>query len=476
MNLCAKGTLNSLTNTNISSKQSKANNCIHIKIIHSETELTSFFEGSLDSIENVFNPKFSNQIFEDEIIFGYIEPKILVALTPLTWNACFKITYKYKYSEADDIEKKLKEFLGDKYYSNSIDDFLINLNKDNNLLSLDGYFSNFNVLENKDVSKFNNNNIKFQYGIWKVLDEDKNNKFHINLERLITFFINGASEIPLEFNHWFYYLLFQFEYQEIDINGEKEMTVKNIKLVGFSTVARFHWESDCYRSMISQFFIYPEYQRSGHGQNLLSLVIVNESIKNECKDVSTEDPSEDYIYLRDVVLLKLFCPYFVEKYHSIKKKISDKSSSKEINRLSKISSIDDFDILTLTEDELSRLSLKNKISQELIKRIEILFKYTVTFGKTIFEQVLFDDANSYLVYVNKENFYTKLNKKISFIYFEDDEEFDEQKILNDEKNEMNLDNLANDLDKYSAQLIDDFAKIHSKCNKLLNICEEKFVN
>lgn len=105
MNLCAKGTLNSLTNTNISSKQSKANNCIHIKIIHSETELTSFFEGSLDSIENVFNPKFSNQIFEDEIIFGYIEPKILVALTPLTWNACFKITYKYKYSEADDIEK-----------------------------------------------------------------------------------------------------------------------------------------------------------------------------------------------------------------------------------------------------------------------------------------------------------------------------------------------------------------------------------
>ena len=38
---------------------------------------------------------------------------------------------------------------------------------------------------------------------------------------------------------------------------------------------------------------------------------------------------------------------------------------------------------------------------------------------------------------------------------------------------MNLDNLANDLDKFSTQLIEDFARIHAKCSKLINSLEEK---
>ena len=396
---------------NINFKEVKANDIIYFKIVSSIEEFDDYIVNK--NLSNTFNPTYTNQIFEDEKIKGFVELQILVALSPVTWSPYFYISYSHKFQQSDNIEKLLSEFLGNEYYCKCRETFLNILNEEINFKK--EFFGNLEKIQLNENTIFT-----------PILTREK---FHINFQRLVTFFINGASEIPLVYNHWNYYILFE-----------------DSKTVGFCSVARFHMSLNTYRSMISQFFIFPCFQRKGYGFNLLDTVYKAEKNLSECVDISTEDPGEEYIFLRDVVLLKNCIYYFKEKYLHFKKK-----------NLTLLSCEDDFDILTLTDEECLKLIKKWKLTFQLIKRIEIFVKFCLSNDTQ--NDLLFQDINMFLVTINKDVF-TQQKDTTSFIFYDEDELIKSEEINDFEK-------MAEELQKYSDHLYKDFSKIKVRGLKII---------
>jgi histone acetyltransferase 1 len=413
----------------------RINDIMYIKIVNSEDEFSKFISG--DSIEkntDTFQPKFTNQIInQEESVKGYTGLEILLALSPCTLSPYFKINFKYKKSDSDDIEKLFRNFLGD-YFNQNKEEFLRNLKSDLEILNLNSIYEKAKLVKQEETNNFSINT----YLLYMPVENLKLN-LHVNLQRFATFFIDGASEIPISHGHWYYYLILQ----------EPKVNQKGIvKLLGFSSLARFSMSIKTYRSMISQFLIIPSFQRSGYGFKLLDNIYNNEAAQDSCVDISTEDPGDDYIYLRDAVLFKNTVNYFKSK----------------VKNITSISKVEDYDKLTLEEIEIEDLSKKWKLSSQLVRRYEILVKYIVASDKINLEDFLFQDVNAYLVNINKEVFTPKKGEIPSFIFFEDDEEFDSNAILNEDQD---MEKLAEDLQKFSDQLFDDFHKIKVKCLKLI---------
>lgn len=410
--------------------KTKANDAIFISIINTADEFKNILNHINIDSHLCFNPKFTNQIFgDDEMIIGYKDIKINIYLTPIEWNPLFQITYSKKEDNCEkDIETYLIEFFGE-YYHNDIEKFENQLKNEEELMR-NGIFNNEfhmideNIQENKKIFLFT------------VYERHRKNKIHTNLQSLITFFIDGASEIPLQYNSWNYYLIYS-----------------NNQLIGFSTLARFHMSIYIYRAMLSQFFIYPAFQRKGNGECLLSAIYNQELKNNKCIDFSIEDPAQEFISLRDVVLYKELLPYF-------KNRIDNKV---------KINSIEEYLRIKINDDELFSVCKTLKLSKILIKRYELLFKYIISSGNKELEEELFKDINEYLVMLNKDAFISPNEGRHPIIDINDkfnDAAINAEEILKQEVNpteEDMIQRLQESLDEF----MKDFIDIKIKCSKYL---------
>lgn len=490
-------------NINLNSSQAKpseikevnaliTNSCevMFIKIVNSEIEFEDFFNNN--NTDKAFHPTFTNQFFGDEQkIVGYKDLKIYLALTPLSWFPCYKIAYSYKEDNADDIEKMFNAFIDSSIFNKNEDAFKHQLNKELGI-------SNFSDFESKDSSKLelvdschvninDSSDLKgsrvFNIYRYKIDYIDKFYDYHLNIQKIMLFFINGASEIPVKEGRWYEYLIYDEEMnnrvkeENKETNDEMLITDKNknnnntnnrnSKLVGMSTVAHFHMSAVSFRTMISQFFIQPNYQRKGLGFKLLDNIHNKESAHPDCIDVTTEDPGDDYNTLRDVVFFKNTLPYFSHRYNDILKK----HFSFDINKtasVSNIKTIDDFDMLTLSQPEIEKLSKTWKLTPNTIRRIELLMKFCVGESNKQLEDVLSEDLNAYIFSILKNN--EKINKSStpSFISFDEDEEDidynDNNNTINEQEEEKKF---IEDVQRCLADLYEDFKKIKEKCLKII---------
>lgn len=313
--------------------QINANKIIYFKIVKDETEFNDFQNMNL---ENSFQPTYTYELFTNEIIHGYKGLKILISLTPKTFYAHINIQYSEKMSVNDDVENILAEHFKERFTRNK-DTFISKLKEEIE-----------KTPKGKLIYSENNRSI---YNI-DILGDDYTDE-NYSIQALCTFFIDAASFIPVETNFWGYFLVVE----NIDNN-------KNWKTLGICSYKNFHIELNKYFTMLSQFMIFPPYQRKGIGTFLLEHIykyLFNED--KECLEIMTEDPSIEFILMRDYTICKIITneKLIDELINLIKERVIE---SKEV-----------FDKFKLEKEDIKNISKKVKLQENLISRAVEIIKY-----------------------------------------------------------------------------------------------------
>ena len=313
--------------------QINANKIIYFKIVKDETEFNDFQNMNL---ENSFQPTYTYELFANEIIHGYKGLKILISLTPKTFYAHINIQYSEKMSVNDDVENILAEHFKERFTRNK-DTFISKLKEEIE-----------KTPKGKLIYSENNRTI---YNI-DILGDDYTDE-NYSIQALCTFFIDAASFIPVETNFWGYFLIVE----NIDNN-------KNWKTLGICSYKNFHIELNKYFTMLSQFMIFPPYQRKGIGTFLLEHIykyLFNED--KECLEIMTEDPSIEFILMRDYTICKIITneKLIDELINLIKERVIE---SKEV-----------FDKFKLEKEDIKNISKKVKLQENLISRAVEIIKY-----------------------------------------------------------------------------------------------------
>ena len=313
--------------------QINANKIIYFKIVKDETEFNDFQNMNL---ENSFQPTYTYELFANEIIHGYKGLKILISLTPKTFYAHINIQYSEKMSVNDDVENILAEHFKERFTRNK-DTFISKLKEEIE-----------KTPKGKLIHSENNRSI---YNI-DILGDDYTDE-NYSIQALCTFFIDAASFIPVETNFWGYFLIVE----NIDNN-------KNWKTLGICSYKNFHIELNKYFTMLSQFMIFPPYQRKGIGTFLLEHIykyLFNED--KECLEIMTEDPSIEFILMRDYTICKIITneKLIDELINLIKERVIE---SKEV-----------FDKFKLEKEDIKNISKKVKLQENLISRAVEIIKY-----------------------------------------------------------------------------------------------------
>ena len=313
--------------------QINANKIIYFKIVKDETEFNDFQNMNL---ENSFQPTYTYELFANEIIHGYKGLKILISLTPKTFYAHINIQYSEKMSVNDDVENILAEHFKERFTRNK-DTFISKLKEEIE-----------KTPKGKLIYSENNRSI---YNI-DILGDDYTDE-NYSIQALCTFFIDAASFIPVETNFWGYFLIVE----NIDNN-------KNWKTLGICSYKNFHIELNKYFTMLSQFMIFPPYQRKGIGTFLLEHIykyLFNED--KECLEIMTEDPSIEFILMRDYTICKIITneKLIDELINLIKERVIE---SKEV-----------FDKFKLQKEDIKNISKKVKLQENLISRAVEIIKY-----------------------------------------------------------------------------------------------------
>ena len=313
--------------------QINANKIIYFKIVKDEIEFNDFQNMNL---ENSFQPTYTYELFANEIIHGYKGLKILISLTPKTFYAHINIQYSEKMSVNDDVENILAEHFKERFTRNK-DTFISKLKEEIE-----------KTPKGKLIYSENNRSI---YNI-DILGDDYTDE-NYSIQALCTFFIDAASFIPVETNFWGYFLIVE----NIDNN-------KNWKTLGICSYKNFHIELNKYFTMLSQFMIFPPYQRKGIGTFLLEHIykyLFNED--KECLEIMTEDPSIEFILMRDYTICKIITneKLIDELINLIKERVIE---SKEV-----------FDKFKLEKEDIKNISKKVKLQENLISRAVEIIKY-----------------------------------------------------------------------------------------------------
>ena len=313
--------------------QINANKIIYFKIVKDETEFNDFQNMNL---ENSFQPTYTYELFANEIIHGYKGLKILISLTPKTFYAHINIQYSEKMSVNDDVENILAEHFKERFTRNK-DTFISKLKEEIE-----------KTPKGKLIYSENNRSI---YNI-DILGDDYTDE-NYSIQALCTFFIDAASFVPVETNFWGYFLVVE----NIDNN-------KNWKTLGICSYKNFHIELNKYFTMLSQFMIFPPYQRKGIGTFLLEHIykyLFNED--KECLEIMTEDPSIEFILMRDYTICKIITneKLIDELINLIKERVIE---SKEV-----------FGKFKLEKEDIKNISKKVKLQENLISRAVEIIKY-----------------------------------------------------------------------------------------------------
>ena len=332
---------NQISKESEESCQINANKIIYFKIINNEKEFDEFQNMNL---ENSFQPTYTYELFPNEIIHGYKGLKIFISLTPKTFFAHINIQYTEKQIVNDDVENILAEHFKERFTRNK-DNFISKLNEEKNKTQ-------------KGILIYSENNRKI-YNI-DILKDDYTDE-NYSIQALCTFFIDAASFIPVETNFWGYFVIVENCESTKDKNIENDI---NWKMLGICSYKNFHIELYKYFTMLSQFFVFPPYQRKGVGTFLLENIYkyLFKEDKN-CLEIMTEDPSIEFILMRDYTICKIM--------------VNEKLIDNLINLIDthSIEKKESYDNFKLKQEDIKKISKQIKLQDILISRAVEIMKY-----------------------------------------------------------------------------------------------------
>ena len=369
--------------------QINANKIIYFKIINNEKEFEEFQNMNL---ENSFQPTYTYELFPNEIIHGYKGLKMLISLTPKTFFAHINIQYTEKQNVNDDVENILAEHFKERFTRNK-DNFISKLNEEKNKTQ-------------KGIVIYSENNRKI-YNI-DILKDDYTDE-NYSIQALCTFFIDAASFIPIETNFWGYFVIVENCGSTKDKNEENNT---NWKTLGICSYKNFHIELYKYFTMLSQFFVFPPYQRKGVGTFLLENIYkyLFKEEKN-CLEIMTEDPSIEFILMRDYTICKIM--------------VNEKLIDNLINLIDthSIEKKESYDNFKLEQEDIKKISKQIKLQDILISRAVEIMKYGLVINSKELLKLFEKEKKENMIKMFEEN--SIENAKVKrvrgpFIFFGDD--------------------------------------------------------
>ncbi|KAG7227574.1 hypothetical protein INR49_005389 [Caranx melampygus] len=201
----------------------------------------------------------------------------------------------------DDVEGKIREIVPAGFTCNT-DDFISLLEKEANFKPFGTLLHTYTV-HNEEAGELT-------YQIHKAdITCPGFQEYHERLQTFLMWFIETASFIDADDDRWDFFLVFE----KYNKDGETLYAT-----VGYMTVYNYYVYPDKTRPRVSQMLILPPFQGEGHGAQLLEAVHRFYCSLPKVQDITAEDPSENYVKLRDYVLVKLCqgLPSFaVDKLH-----------------------------------------------------------------------------------------------------------------------------------------------------------------
>uniref|UniRef100_A0A4W3IWL7 Histone acetyltransferase type B catalytic subunit n=1 Tax=Callorhinchus milii TaxID=7868 RepID=A0A4W3IWL7_CALMI len=272
----------------LSEYKSDTNKAVRLKLVR--------FPEDLEDESTTFNPLYSHQVFGDEeSVFGYRDLEIQLYYSTCSLATFFnvrytsKVTEKYGNVEVDEIENKLLEYLPAGYCT-SLDEFVVQLEKDASFRPFGELIHSYKVQDVKE-------GLELHYEIYKTdISCPGFREYHQRLQTFLIWFIETASFIDTDDDKWHYFLVFE---KYLESGSPRYATV------GYMTVYNFYAYPDKVRPRIGQMLVLPPFQGEGHGAQLMETVQKFYTAMPSVLDVTAEEPSEDFVKLRDFVLSKL---------------------------------------------------------------------------------------------------------------------------------------------------------------------------
>ncbi|KAI7809073.1 histone acetyltransferase type B catalytic subunit, partial [Triplophysa rosa] len=320
------------------------------------------FPEDIDDESTTFHPEYSHQLFgDDEVAFGYKGLQIQLYCSAGNLSTLFKVKYtarvtdKFDCVEPDDVEGKIREIIPAGFYCNT-DDFISVLEKEANFKpfgSLQHTYKVHNVEAGEDLT----------YQIHKVdISCPGFREYHERLQTFLMWFIETASYIEVDDDRWDFFLLFE-KYKK---DGETLYAT-----VGYMTVYNYYVYPDKTRPRVSQMLILPPFQGEGHGAQLLETVHKYYCSSPKVQDITAEDPSENYVKLRDFVLVKLCLSLQSFSSEKLSQGFSDEmvSEAREKLKINKKHARRVYEILRLRNTDMSDEEKAREFRLEVKKRL-----------------------------------------------------------------------------------------------------------
>lgn len=365
-----------LANSYLDSFVTRANDAIFMKLIRNVHDL--------EDDEKCFHPEFTHQIFgENENIFGYTDLKIKMFYSSSKLERFIGIEYSEKVDtkaskgvEGDDILSLIKEKIPGEFTSN-IDEFSKRLESEFEFKPMGEKLNEFTV---------DHEGVERTFEVYRCTVTDPGfMKYHGKMQTWLLWFIDGASYIDIDDDRWEFFILFQKSGSTSNNNGNSNSnghrngssSLSSHQFVGYTSVYRYYAYFDKIRPRISQVLILPPFQRQGLGAKLLETIYSHYQGQGDVLDITVEDPSDNFVGLRDYVdckkclslksfqkefLLKGWCEEMAKEAQS-----ALKLNKKQARRVYEILKLRHIDRNNPEEYRKYRLEVKNRLNAPFIK-------------------------------------------------------------------------------------------------------------
>jgi len=255
-----------------------SNEALSFKLVTTEEEVLAE--------ETAFKPEMSHQVFGDsETIFGYKNLEVQLyyhagsLLTYLGMKFEKKVPKELQIPPDPVIPSMVKQI--PEGYCTNLDEFMRKLPAENDFKPMGEKIHEYPA---KDGS---------QYEIYLAdINTPRLPEYHQRLQTFILWYIDAASFIDADDDKWQYFLLFK------KIQSGSKTTYQ---IVGYTTAYQYYAYPDKIRPRISQMLIMPPHQKQGHGAKLLEIINSHYISDAQAVDINVEDPSEDFVSLRDYI-------------------------------------------------------------------------------------------------------------------------------------------------------------------------------
>ncbi|XP_035658310.1 histone acetyltransferase type B catalytic subunit-like isoform X2 [Branchiostoma floridae] len=344
----------------------RANDVIDIKLVRQESDL--------ENNKTTFRPELTHQVFgETENIFGYKDLVVKLYYTAGRLTTYLNMSYSQKVDpvrhegmQADEVLKNIAEKIPPGFCTN-IDDFSMYIPKE-------ATFQPYGTLLHSYKRETEGGDRQFE--IYKAdMSIPGFREFHERLQMFVLWFIDAGSFIDVDDEKWNYYLIFE----KYACDGNHRYAT-----VGYLTAYSYYAYPDKLRPRISQVLVLPPFQRLGHGVELLQTAYRDMRENNDVLDITVEDPSEEFLRLRDFVdcmnckVLPAFSPqllqdgFTADMAQQAQEKL--KINKKQARRVYEILRLEQTDISNAAAFREFRLDVKRRLNAPFRKESSYIEK------------------------------------------------------------------------------------------------------